>query len=467
LERISALSAEVANPEGIAAYREHVGNVRAALQWSFSDSGDNAIATALAVSSAPLLMTVSPMVECRSWIRRAIAALDDGTRGTTREMELQEALAFSLIITRGSRDDSRAAFTRGLEIADDLGDSLSQLRLMSGLHGVLLMLYADLPSALALAQRNEAIAARISDSAKIREGSSMLGLAYHYMGNQDTAQTHIDAGLMRVSQLKSLFMARSDYSTRGQDLCTLARILWLRGYADQSSLIARQTLAEAEALGHPIILSILLFYLIQVFLWTGDYVTAGVSIERLLALSEKQDLALFHGLGLGFKGELLIKRGEADAGIRLLRGYMDALTAGENNPQVSAFCAALAQGQLTVGLVDEALKTVNGAIALAAESGSLFYMPELLRIRAEILTAASHPDEVAAEALLLESIALARSQSALAWELRSATSLAILRYKQGRGVVAREVLEPVYQQFVEGFNSADLITAKRLLEEFV
>ena len=75
------------------------------------------------------------------------------------------------------------------------------------------------------------------------------------------------------------------------------------------------------------------------------------------------------------------------------------------------------------------------------------------------------PDYEGAEACLLRSIELAVSQSALAWELRSATSLAVLRCKQGRRAAAKDALAPVYDRFTEGFDTLDLLTAKTLLED--
>jgi predicted ATPase len=57
-----------------------------------------------------------------------------------------------------------------------------------------------------------------------------------------------------------------------------------------------------------------------------------------------------------------------------------------------------------------------------------------------------------------------RRQGALAWELRTATSLARLWRDQGNSAAAREVLQPVYDRFTEGFETADLRSARALLD---
>ena len=60
---------------------------------------------------------------------------------------------------------------------------------------------------------------------------------------------------------------------------------------------------------------------------------------------------------------------------------------------------------------------------------------------------------------------MAREQGALFWELRIAISLARLLRGQGRSADAVGILQPVYDRFTEGFDTADLREARSLLEE--
>jgi predicted ATPase len=50
-------------------------------------------------------------------------------------------------------------------------------------------------------------------------------------------------------------------------------------------------------------------------------------------------------------------------------------------------------------------------------------------------------------------------------ELRTALSRARLRVRQERSSEVREILAPVYGCFTEGFEAADLRSAKALLDE--
>jgi predicted ATPase len=66
---------------------------------------------------------------------------------------------------------------------------------------------------------------------------------------------------------------------------------------------------------------------------------------------------------------------------------------------------------------------------------------------------------------LQQALDVARRQQAKSLELRAAMSLSRLWQQQGKQAEARELLEPVYSWFTEGFDTADLIEAKALLEE--
>jgi predicted ATPase len=63
----------------------------------------------------------------------------------------------------------------------------------------------------------------------------------------------------------------------------------------------------------------------------------------------------------------------------------------------------------------------------------------------------------------MQSLDLSHRQGAQAWELRAATDLATLWTNQGRTESARALLQPVFEQFVEGFDTKDLEVAERLL----
>jgi predicted ATPase len=92
-------------------------------------------------------------------------------------------------------------------------------------------------------------------------------------------------------------------------------------------------------------------------------------------------------------------------------------------------------------------------------------MAELLRIRGQILAAMPQPDRTSAANCLMQSLVVAKEQSTLALELRSATALARLLFENGQRDQARDTLAPVYDRFTEGFETADLRIARQLIHD--
>jgi predicted ATPase len=238
-----------------------------------------------------------------------------------------------------------------------------------------------------------------------------------------------------------------------------ARTLWLQGCAEQAVKVAQQTLDEAGRLAHPVNLCNCLIYAVSVFLWVGDWPAAQAIIERLIAHAEGHSLALHHAVGLGSKGELSLRRGDVDAGIRLLRTCLETL------PADPVFTGDLAEGLATAGQLHEAMALIDEAIAHGERNGESFHTPEIFRIKGELLVCAPEANLSEAEDWLSRSLELARRQSALAWELRTAMSLALLKRKQDRQDEAHGALAVVYDRFTEGFETSDLKAARRLLDE--
>jgi len=70
-----------------------------------------------------------------------------------------------------------------------------------------------------------------------------------------------------------------------------------------------------------------------------------------------------------------------------------------------------------------------------------------------------------AEQHFMESLVAAKKNGARSWELRTATSLARLWCAQNRAREAHAVLFDAYKVFDEGFDTADLVAARTLLEK--
>jgi predicted ATPase len=447
----------------LSGYAPHIGNVRAALRWALSDHGDVAVGIELATWAAPLFIGLSLLEECRGWCERALAAFDDASRGGKQEMILQEALAISSMLTRGHGDQVRFELERGLALAEAFQDRARQLRLLVGLY-IFLARFGDIRGALAVAEQIGVIARAAKHPAGTVWAEWWEGIAHHFLGNQAAAQLHCERGLALAVELDT-FNAHffGGLVQRISTLVFLARALWLRGFSDQALRIVERAIGEVASRDHPVPICLSLVYASILFLWTGDLPRASHLIEQLIVHAGRYSLEPYRALGIALKGELAIARNQPETGLDLLRGALETLRTQQYNVLLPGFVRASAEGLCKTGQFEEALFTIDGAIARATNSGVELDLPELLRIKSQILVA--QHDRQSAMNRLTEALVVARAQSALAWELRSTMVLARLLFEDGHRDQARYTLALVYDRFTEGFETADLKLARALLED--
>jgi predicted ATPase len=201
-------------------------------------------------------------------------------------------------------------------------------------------------------------------------------------------------------------------------------------------------------------------------LWAGDLSLAERYLGMLNDLSIRYSRVRWHAFGRSHQGVLAIKRGDLHAGLQLLRSGLDDL--GELNASFRhfMFLGEMAQALGRIGQVGEGLSALEEAIARADETGERWCIAELLRIKGELMLLQGAPDAAAtAGDHFRQALEWAHRQGALSWELRAATSFARLLRDQGRPADAMALLQPVYDRFTEGFDTADLKAAKALLHE--
>jgi predicted ATPase len=454
---------------------EHLGNVRAALEWVFSD-GDTAggprvagsmgalarypsLAIDLTVGSVPIFQELSLLGECHKWSAAALGQLGEPMRGSRQEMVLQEAVAVSSTWTRGNGDDVRAAIRRALEIAHSRGDTSTRLRLLAGLHMVLLRA-ADIRGSLAVAAELESVARTATDASYSVVADWLLGCSHHFMGNQSAARQHLQRGLARSGHLSAQLFGL-DYRLRA--LIVFQRVLWLTGFPDRALEVAREAICDAEASNKPLNICFSCLYTTPVFLWCGDLDAAHDVLVKLMTHPNWHALPSLHATAFALQGELVIRQGESQRGLDLLRSALPMMRADRQTIQLARASCALAEGLAAAGQLSEALAVIDNAIAEAEAGTETSQFPELLRVQADILVSVPSADEARAEAVIMRALEEARRQDALAWELRTTMTLARLRVKQNRGQEGRELVSSVYGRFTEGFETRDLKTAVQVL----
>ena len=454
--------------EWIGEYGWRIDNLRAALDGTFSADGDATLGVALTVAAIPLWMQLSLLEECRDRLEKALAALQSGANRDARtEMKLHAALAASLRYTRGAVSETGAAWTKALEIAVSLEDPAYQLRALWGL-----WFYHTTNSrhrvALDLAQRLCTLAERWPDPNDRLIGERAMSISHHYLGNQSKARRHIERVLADyVIADARPHLIRFQIDLRVMARVFLARILWLQGFPDEAVRAAETSVEDARAANHAISLCYALFLgACPIALSVGDLVAAEHYVSMLLDHSTRFALTFWAARGRSYQGALAIKRGDVNTGLPLLSAGSDEL--GEARSAVFGLIELMMPEALgRTGQIAEGLAAIQEAINHSENTEERWMIAEMFRIKGELLLLQGGPTAAAAaEDHFRQALDWAARQGALSLELRSAMSLAGLLCDQGRSADAKSLLQPVYNRFTEGFNTADLKNAKLLLDSF-
>ena len=457
----------LARPTGewLADYAGEIDNLRAALDWALSPSGDGSIGVALTVGAIPLLLQLPRVDECRSRVEQVLALPEcEAPIDARSEMKLQAALGASLLFTKGAIPAARQACTAALHLADSFGDAEYQFRALSELWAHHTNT-GEFAAALTLAQRFYTLALEHADPATLPIADRILSISYHYLGDQTNTWRYVERMLSDDAdpQRRSQFIRfRFDQKVAGR--VVLARVLWLRGFADQAWRAARTAVADAEALADPATLCYALSHGgCLVALWVGDFAAAERYVEMLLEHSRENGFAIWNDFASRLKEIVLVKTGDLDGGLLLLRGGLNKITEFNSGLWFLTALGEMAEALGRLGRFADALATVERGIDRSQRG---WLAPELLRINGELLLAQSTTETTqVVKDLFLQALDGAREQGSLSWELRAATSLARLLRDQNRPTDAIDCLRPTYDRFTEGFNTADLVAAKQLLNE--
>jgi predicted ATPase len=298
-------------------------------------------------------------------------------------------------------------------------------------------------------------------------GDRVMGTIMHYAGNQPEARHRYDHYLQRYSAPRlHRHLTWLHYDGPVLVKTRLSRVLWLQGSVDQARLLADQNVRDARALGHPMSECLALGEAAcPIASMTGDFEAAQQYLTMLADIATRHSFSFWLSMAKCLEAKLLIGRGDAARGAVLLQTAIESLGSAQQSMHYAGFVPDIAEGIATTEDPSGAAAIVEAALTRAEQSGVQWHVPELLRVKGELLLRSPEtPTTAPSEACFQSAMELALRQGALFWELRASLSLAHLRLQQGRERDGHRLLAPVYARFVEGFDTADLRSAKALLD---
>jgi class 3 adenylate cyclase/tetratricopeptide (TPR) repeat protein len=393
-----------------------------------------------------------------------LALLPETPARRRTELDIQLSLGLCSIALRGySANDTRRAFERACSLSAQLGEPQKEIQATFGLWGHFWM-RARHDQAIALAGSLLAKGERITDPIGLVVGHRSLGSTLFTLGKFVQAREHLERAISLARETTSTRLALTyAVDPRIAAQLMLAWDLWILGYPEQALENVLQALQQAQERGDPYSIAFAHYVTSAVRLLRGEAQDSLGHADQSIALSSEHRINLYalysrFGRGcalatMGRKQEALveIREGIEEAG-RSNLGYMRVFMLGW-----------LATVQAATGDPESALATIDDALRHIDDVSGRAWEAETLRLRGDAVLAArpDMPDEALRS--YRDAIAVAQHQSARSLELRATTSLARRLLDQGRTGEARELLEPIYGWFTEGFGTADLHDARALL----
>ncbi len=408
--------------------------------------------------------------EAIAHLTRGIQLLDSLPQSRQRdeqELAFQAALIAPLWTSRGfGSPEAERASRRALELCERVApDTPAHFRALYGLAYAYLM-PGDLRRARPLAEQLLALAERVQDPELLAYAHFEMGCELLWSAELAAARAHLERGIALYDpEWGRPASSRHAYNCASNCHMFLTRVCWHLGYPEQALRHEGQAIAIAEDISHPFSQAVALGWTAALHQLRGEARRALELAETSLALATEQGFPFLAGLAMVVRGWALVKQGQCEEGITQLREGLVAFRATGAELECSHWLGLLAEACRDTGRTEEGLRVLAEAFDHVAQTGIVYYEPELRRLEGELRLRHDPADAQKAEACFQRAVAIARRTQAKSWELRAATSLARLKRDQGRRGEARDLLAPVFGWFTEGFDTADLQEAKALLDD--
>jgi tetratricopeptide (TPR) repeat protein len=451
------------------AFAERVANEPELLAHHYTQAGNPTAAIPLWRKAGELALARMALQETVGHFRKGLALLDQLPRSAERdetELSIRDQLTAAWIGLRGwAAPEVAANASIILELAKRQDNRQS---LYGALFGMWVNPQAEgrVAEALGLAERLLAEGKQAEDIDLQISGHATIMNSLFNVGRLIEAREQGE----RVLALNDPERNERGAQLTGHDANSVVGVYsahwtWMLGYPDRAAQLSDETIAHARRMGRPFNLGWALTYSTFAFDYRGEP-------ERLLAhvgeadrLGREQSIPfLYQVLVPTAEGLAQLRGGQLSASISLLRGCLESWNGLGAHLGVPYVKSGLAEALALQGDLDAALRLIDECLEQIERPGwqERSHLAEILRLKGWMLMHQGRPEE--GETQLRASIAWARQQQAKSWELRSSTTLAELLAERGQRHAARQLLAPIYHWFTEGFETRDLIAARKLLE---
>jgi predicted ATPase/DNA-binding winged helix-turn-helix (wHTH) protein len=426
----------------LALHQSSIGDVRAALEWAFNTDGDERLGARLTMAAVAFGFQLSLIDEFKA---RTALALSVVQRFAEPDPNLEVRLSVALRILRVRTAESLDAIGAKMERVDTLTHESAETQNTIWLlteRALTPLDFGDYANAVDALGKLESVARQQDEAHAALTADRVGAIVLHWAGSHSRSRVLAERVLRHPAAAIPQANSGVSVDRRVSMRIVLSRILWLEGAADQARELAAEAVevaagdspnAMCDALGHAAC---------PIAIWRGDLESASTYTQALLDYSRRYALSRWYIAGLCFQHVLSTQPTSGDSPTPLPGLQRDLL-------------ATITHRWVDATTLDRGRHRLAG-----------WCNPELLRAAGELASHEATDDaQRSAEVNFVHAVRCAREQSALAWELRAATSLARLWLRHDRRSEAHRILNPVCDRFTEGHTTADWLQAQTVLRD--
>jgi predicted ATPase/class 3 adenylate cyclase len=394
--------------------------------------------------------------------------LPDDARRAELELDLRIASLESLATIKGYGSlEGEGSASRALELCRRTGTNWKDLWLALGGRYRSAVVRPDLYKAHEIAAEMVALAEQHESAAHLARALSIRAFANLVAGAFEPAAVDFDRAIaiyestptaVQERLLDDAFNLATARAMSAWNQCCLGYLNQALEQIDSATAIAREADSRSS-------LEAVHTYALSVFDMRCELERMRERAEANLALSIELGNLFRRARAEIFLGWTEVVSGQLNKGLARMRQNLARFRATGSEIGVDYFLALIATALGRMEQLDEALRTIEEALAVIQRTDAHMHEAEVYRRKAELLLAQDSSNTGLAERSFRAAIELARKQHAKIWELRATTSLARMLAKQGKREEARAMLAEIYGWFTEGFDTAELKDAKALLDE--
>jgi class 3 adenylate cyclase/tetratricopeptide (TPR) repeat protein len=344
------------------------------------------------------------------------------------EAELQSSLGLALIQVKGwSVKEVEASYGRALELSRRYGDI--PIRVHFGTWAVYVV-RGDREIIGELAPVFERVLERSLDPGARFVAHGTLGARAFWTGDYATADRHFLEAKSYCDPSRPKEQSQTLLREYGYDGFLFPHVFmtWSDLYQgrERQSLEGRdQSLEMARATGNPYFVAVALGWAAALAHDLGDSEGASRFAQELMNVAFDNGLYFWVAIAQSVGGWVSVLRGEVEQGLKSMTDAVAAHRYMGSHVVLPYYLSYLAEGCLTAGRIADGLTAVDEGLELARTNLATHFIPELKRIKGELL--AAQGQRGGAADLLQGALTLAHSQGAVLFERRAAAAQARLR----------------------------------------